>query len=99
MTCQEVADFLMDYLDGALSTETRAVFDHHLGVCRECRDYLSSYETTVALARSSQCDADDQNAPPPPAELIAAILSSRRAEAPAAPPDGSLAAESNSDPK
>ncbi|MCC6361642.1 MAG: zf-HC2 domain-containing protein, partial [Phycisphaerales bacterium] len=31
MTCKELAEFLMDYLDGELPAETRAVFDRHLG--------------------------------------------------------------------
>lgn len=85
MTCKELADFLLDYLDGQLPAETRAVFDRHLGACPECRLYLRSYELTVTLARSAFCEPDEQAAAPPPAELVAAILASRRAEPPAAP--------------
>ncbi|GMU83998.1 MAG: hypothetical protein AMXMBFR47_38680 [Planctomycetota bacterium] len=98
MTCMELAEFLMDYLDGELPAETRAVFDRHLGVCPECRHYLRSYEMTVTLTRSSVCDSGEPVAGPPPAELVAAILASRRAEKSAAPLDGQMGRGPTTDP-
>lgn len=80
MTCHEVSEFLMDYLDGALPGESRTVFEQHLAVCPECGAYLSSYESTIELGRSAFCNAGGEFAYPPPAELVAAILASRLAD-------------------
>src|ERR1041385_3006363 len=33
VTCREVADFLMEYIDGTLPSAQRATFDRHLAVC------------------------------------------------------------------
>ena len=35
MTCREFADFMMDYLSGELSSESRAAFDYHLSLCTQ----------------------------------------------------------------
>lgn len=80
MTCREVAEFLMDYLDGALLREPLDVFEAHLAVCRECRDYLKSYQVAVELARMTMHSGGDAANPLPP-ELIAAVLAARKAQA------------------
>lgn len=80
MTCKELSAFLMDYLDGALTYEVRAVFEQHLAVCPECRAYLSSYETTIELGRSALLGPAGASPEPPPAELVAAVVASRRAQ-------------------
>ncbi len=79
MTCRELTDFLMDYLDNALSPDARDVFERHLGECPACRSYLRSYETTIRLEKGSYCDHDDAEHAAP-AELVKAILESRRAQ-------------------
>lgn len=78
MTCREVLDFLMAYVDGELSAETRAEFERHLSVCPPCVDYLDSYRRTVALERQAchHC-ADDAAIGELPEELVRAILASR----------------------
>ena len=73
MTCRDVLDFLMAYLDGELTAEQRAAFDHHLSLCDACRDYLASYRATLRLERAADPDA----APPVPDELVRAILAAR----------------------
>ena len=78
MTCREFADFIMDYLSAELPPETRADFDHHLGICENCRKYLTSYEQTVKLGRRA---FEDDDAPVPadvPQDLVQAILAARR---------------------
>ncbi|RJP34792.1 MAG: hypothetical protein C4547_10310 [Phycisphaerales bacterium] len=77
MTCQEVAEFLLEYLEGALPVESGAEFERHLAVCPACRDYLESYQSTIELERQAFRQSDGPAAEPPP-ELIAAILASRR---------------------
>jgi anti-sigma factor RsiW len=78
MTCREFADFIMDYLSAELSAESRTHFEHHLGICDNCRKYLTSYQESVKLGRRA---FDDDNASLPadvPQELVKAILAARR---------------------
>jgi len=86
MTCREVTDFLVGYLDGSLPGESRTVFEQHLAGCPQCREYLSSYQTTIALGRSAYGDPEDGSAELVPEELVTAILASLRAEPPSSQP-------------
>ncbi len=74
MTCREVIDFLMRYIDGDLPEEQRAQFEKHLGLCPCCVNFLDSYKATVRLGR----ECFHQDAPPPtgkvPESMIAAIV-------------------------
>lgn len=53
LTCRELTEFLDDYLAGALAADRRAVFERHLAVCPDCRNYLASYRTTVRLVKAA----------------------------------------------
>lgn len=80
MTCKELVDFLDDYLEGALPENQRCVFEHHLGDCPPCLDYLESYRRTVEAARAA---LDPDGLEPittceVPPQLIQAILRARR---------------------
>ena len=78
LTCRELVEFLMSYLDDELSAPERRAFDAHLALCADCVAYLRTYEATVRLGR---CAFEAPGAPVPPevpAELVAAILASRR---------------------
>lgn len=83
MTCQELIDFLMAYLDGELPAEVRLSFEEHLALCPECRAYLSSYRAAVALGKNA-FNASPAPAEPPlvPEELIQAILAAGKARQP-----------------
>jgi anti-sigma factor RsiW len=77
VTCREFADFMMDYVSGELSSESRSQFERHLSRCANCRKYLMSYEESVKLGKRA---FDDENADVPtnvPEELITAILAAR----------------------
>ena len=77
MTCREFADFMMDYLSDELSTESRAVFEYHLGLCINCRRYLASYRETIKLGKRA-FEEDDANVPSQvPEDLVKAILAAR----------------------
>lgn len=75
ITCRDVLEFLMAYLDGELPPDHRAAFDHHLALCDACRDYLASYQATIRLAR--EVDDKDGDAPAPPEDLVRAVLAAR----------------------
>lgn len=78
MTCREVADFLMAYLDGELPPPALAEFDQHLHRCENCRHYLARYKAATALGKRA---FDDDNvtaaAAGVPEDLIHAILAAR----------------------
>ena len=78
MTCQELADFIMDYVDGALPAEQRDVFEKHLAVCPSCIEYLKSYRTTKAVLDDLGCDAEEQVPYEVPEDLVNAILAARK---------------------
>lgn len=79
LTCREVADFLSDYLEHALSAEQRGAFETHLHECDDCVLYLRSYEDTIRLSRAAYRDADAPAAAAGvPERLVRAILAARR---------------------
>ena len=74
MTCRELIEFLVDYVDGTLAADERQNFEAHLAVCPPCRRYVDSYRKTIQLAKSAL--ALDE-LPAIPEELVHAILGSR----------------------
>lgn len=78
MTCREFADYMMDYLSGELSPESRAQFEHHVSLCGNCRKYLTSYDETVKLGKRAFEDDDAALPADVPEQLVEAILAARR---------------------
>jgi hypothetical protein len=56
--CQELADFILDYLEGGLETDVRERFERHLSRCANCRRYIAAYKTTVNLSRRAFDDEE-----------------------------------------
>jgi anti-sigma factor RsiW len=77
MTCRELVDFLMDYLDGQLSESERLCFEEHLGECPDCVAYLTTYKQTIQLGKDA-CTAGDAIPSDVPEDLVRAILAARR---------------------
>jgi anti-sigma factor RsiW len=75
VTCRDFADFLLDYVEGALPGDTRRRFDEHLALCPDCVQYLQQYVETVKAGRLAM--ADELPADVPDA-LVSAILKARR---------------------
>lgn len=73
ITCRELIDFLMSYLDGELPEAARAEFDAHLNACRACCAYMETYKAAVRLSKSAM----DAPVPPAPEELVRAVLAAR----------------------
>jgi anti-sigma factor RsiW len=78
MTCREVADFLADYLSGALPADVRAQFDRHLSVCPNCQAYLATYRAAIELGRKAFAAPDADAQTEVPDELVSAILNAVR---------------------
>jgi anti-sigma factor RsiW len=76
VSCNDIADFLMAYLDGTLPLAQRMNFKLHISLCPDCRRYIDSYKKTIEIGRIAN------DVPPiadPPEELVQAILKSRGA--------------------
>ena len=74
MTCREVAEFLMEYLDGSLSPDSRARFDAHLHTCADCQAFLDQYRTTIAAERAAFADLEAEALTEVPEPMVQAIL-------------------------
>lgn len=51
VTCREISDFLLAYVERELDSEARDEFDRHLNHCPPCLHYLDGYRETVELVR------------------------------------------------
>ena len=49
-TCQELAEFVTDYIEGVLPPAHRANFDLHIADCPDCRNYVEQMRITIAVA-------------------------------------------------
>lgn len=78
MTCREFASFMLEYLTGELSPDTRAHFEWHLSRCRNCTEYLAQYRATIAAGKAAYADLDAAVPDEVPDDLVQAILASWR---------------------
>lgn len=78
MTCKELIDFLMDYLDGVLPESKRMTFEQHLSICPSCVAYLDTYRESIRLGRLAYLHPEEPVPGDVPDELVRAILSARR---------------------
>jgi anti-sigma factor RsiW len=81
LTCREVIEFLLAYLNRELAPEVRGKVDWHLARCPSCVAYLATYQDTVALARGAFGEGPLVDLPD---ELVASIVARRQPTEPAA---------------
>ena len=74
MTCRELTDFLLDYVEGDLAVGERASFDAHLAECPDCVTYLRTYVQTIRLGKAVCTEDHDALGDDVPEELVQAIL-------------------------
>ena len=75
LTCQEVLDYLTEYLDGTLPPGEHVRMEEHLAVCPDCVAYLKNFQATIAISRRA-C-AEDPALNQVPEDLVQAILAAR----------------------
>jgi len=73
ISCEEFEGFILQYLENGLPSTKRFIFETHLKFCKECRDYLEAYQTSLEAAKLIL--AKDEELPPIPQDLVEAILS------------------------
>jgi anti-sigma factor RsiW len=78
ITCRELIDFLMSYLDNELSADERREFERHLEVCPPCRRYIATYSEAVRLGKVALRPSDEAPPADVPETLVKAILAARR---------------------
>ncbi|MDA1357533.1 MAG: zf-HC2 domain-containing protein [Proteobacteria bacterium] len=79
ITCSEFESFILAYLEGDLAPRQKSVFEFHLKICRECRDYLTAYRASLELAKDTLGVDRNYLEDHVPEDLIKAILAARRA--------------------
>ena len=79
ITCAEFEEFILRYLDNELTEKQRSVFEWHLRLCRECREYLAAYERALEVTRAELADPQAPVSDDVPEDLIKAILDARDA--------------------
>ena len=79
ISCSQVLEFLLDYLEGRLPLAQREVLEQHLKACPDCREYLASYSKTIELGKTSlPASPSIEELRTIPEDLIRAILDARR---------------------
>ncbi len=76
ISCEEFEGFIMQYLEGELPAMKRVIFDIHMKMCRECRNYLAAYQRSIETAKAA---AKHQELPKVPEDLVTAILAAQKA--------------------
>ncbi len=77
ITCEEFEAFVASYIDDTLPAAQRQIFELHLRICRECREYLAAYQRAIELGQSVFSDAQAPTPEDVPEDLIRAILAAR----------------------
>jgi anti-sigma factor RsiW len=71
LSCRELVEFLDDYVEERLPVERLAVFERHIAVCGDCREYIAGYRRAPGAARAALCD---EGLAPLPEDLVRAIV-------------------------
>ncbi len=77
ITCRQFEDFILAYLEGELPEKQRFVFELHLKVCGECRDYLAAYRRTIEISKRVFENPDLAVPDEVPEDLVKAVLDAR----------------------
>ena len=79
ITCEQFEEFILAYTEGKLPKRQQIVFELHLKVCPECRDYLAAYRRTIEVSKRAFEEPDQALPDEVPEDLVKAILAARDA--------------------
>ena len=74
VTCRTGVELLMDYLEGVVDDDMRAMLESHVAGCPKCRAFIAAYEATPRIMR----DATAAAMPPDLQQSLLAFLRARR---------------------
>ncbi len=49
LNCEQVNQFIVDYLEGDLPVKTKKQFEQHLTMCPSCTPFLDHYRETIQV--------------------------------------------------
>ena len=78
LTCREFEAFVLRYLEDDLPGAQRRAFEWHIRMCRECREYLQAYRTSMEIGKRVLPGPDDPLPDDVPEDLIKAVLAARK---------------------
>jgi anti-sigma factor RsiW len=52
VTCREVAELLVDFVEGTLPEMQMLMLQRHICACPPCMFYLETYQTTIEVTRA-----------------------------------------------
>lgn len=70
LTCRKVAELLIDFADGTLPPDQRALLERHLCGCVPCAIYMHTYHDTIRLTQA----LPDEPLPPEFAARLKSML-------------------------
>ncbi len=76
ISCRECAEFLGEYIEGALPNTQRIELERQLRKCPACVLFIEQYKRTVELTKKCTCQGSTPKSPCPEA-LVQAILAAR----------------------
>jgi predicted anti-sigma-YlaC factor YlaD len=53
ISCQNVVDFCVDYLEGVMPEEEQGRFQRHLQICSDCVTFFETYRRTAEISRQA----------------------------------------------
>lgn len=56
ISCKELIELIVDYLEGNLDPEASKEFDFHIKDCIDCYAFLNTYKKTVSLSAQLPCE-------------------------------------------
>lgn len=78
LSCEAFEEFIMAFLGDELTPKQKFIFEIHLKLCPECRDYLRAYQASMILAKSADFDPEDASLENVPEDLIKAVIEARK---------------------
>ena len=77
-SCQEICEFLSDFVDGQMSEPRRLAFEAHLKACPPCAEYMKQFALTIKLSKKCCCPGKPEL--PVPDDLIKAVCSAMQVD-------------------
>lgn len=78
ISCQQLEEFVVDFLDDKLPSGQRIIFSSHIDSCPKCEVYLDNYQKTIAVSQAAhKLQGSEGECAKMPEALVQAILASK----------------------